>query len=473
MSTAKRVLRNIFSIAVAEIVSKVFALVLFIYAARILGVANFGKYALVMAFIVLFIPLADFGIGALTVREVAREKDSAQRYLANTFSLRFIFSILAFLLLLFVVRLLRYPAEIQFLAFIGGISLIFISLSDVFGAIFRAFEYIHISAGISMFVSIFTAILGVSALVLGYGLKGLITAFLIANVLGLLLYCLFYLKVWGMWSIQFDLDFWRQIIKEAYPFIILTILGIVYFKIDTVMLSKMKTNEVVGWYNAAYKLIEALLFIPGALMVALFPVMSRLAHSSLPRLKDIHALSVKTLLVIGLPIAVGSSILARKIILLIYGCSYLPSAIALQILIWALVLTFFNTPHVYALLALDQQRSVVRFVFMAVCLNVALNFMLIPPYGYIGASLATLASEVFVATLYYQDVSKYLERIKFNFVLSPRLVVGVLVMGIFVYLLRMVNIFIVVPIAALLYFLVLYALKVISRSEIEILREAR
>lgn len=105
----------------------------------------------------------------------------------------------------------------------------------------------------------------------------------------------------------------------------------------------MKINEVVGWYNAAYRLIMILLFIPSIINITIFPVMSRFYVSSKDSLRFAYETYFRYMVMIGIPIGFGTTLLADRIILLIFGAEYENSIIALQILVWSSVFIFLSS----------------------------------------------------------------------------------------------------------------------------------
>jgi O-antigen/teichoic acid export membrane protein len=98
------------------------------------------------------------------------------------------------------------------------------------------------------------------------------------------------------------------------------------------------------------------------------------------------------MLILGVPIAVGTTILASKIILLIFGYEYVPSIIVLQILVWTTAFSFVG--GVFANLFQSTNRQIIstRIVVISAILNVILNIALIPKYSYTGASIAFAAT---------------------------------------------------------------------------------
>lgn len=192
---------------------------------------------------------------------------------------------------------------------------------------------------------------------------------------------------------QFKIDFglWKYLIKECLPLALSSIIIIIYSRIDVIMLSIMKGDVPVGLYSAAYKLSDPFLLIPSALGVSLFPIMFKSFRNSREELIRIYELSFKYILIIMLPIAIITTLLADRIIMLIYGDAFEGSATALQ-LIWALIFTSLNSILSHLLVSMGEQKlSTVGHTLCAV-VNVVLNFFPIPVLSYNGASIATVAT---------------------------------------------------------------------------------
>ena len=120
----------------------------------------------------------------------------------------------------------------------------------------------------------------------------------------------------------------------------------------------------------------------------------------------------KYLLILGLPIAVGTTLLASPIILLLYKSGFSQSIDALQILIWAIPLIFINYILGTAINSINKQRETVKTTFIAMILNIVLNVLLLPRYGLIAACYITVLTELTCFMLWYHIMN--LNGYKFN-----------------------------------------------------------
>ena len=145
------------------------------------------------------------------------------------------------------------------------------------------------------------------------------------------------------------------------------------------------------------------------------------------------------------------------------------SIIALQIISWFLFIKFLNYLMAYALSSVDQQNSRMIGQGLTAVFNVALNLILIPKMGYVGAAVATFFTEIFLFILYYWYVSKSLHR--FNF--APILIKPLIATAVMVTFVTYVNLrlFLIIPLAGLIYFAILLLLKTFEKDDFDILKK--
>ena len=237
------------------------------------------------------------------------------------------------------------------------------------------------------------------------------------------------------------------------------------------MLSVMVGNSAVGIYNAAYKLIFVLLFIPSVFVTSIFPVMSQHFESSKNLLKIEYEKSVKYLFAIAMFIFVYGFLFADKIILIIYGGSYNASIPTLQALIFVVPIIFITSLFGNILGAINRQRIVTIVAGANALLNITLNLILIPKFSYIGASVATVATEGLGFILMFVYISKYFFKISVTQNMLKTIFSSILVL-IFVYYLKInVNWIIAAILGLFAYVALLYVMKIVTKEDIEIFKK--
>ena len=470
MNIIQRIVKNTVALFVAELVAAILSMILAIAIARELGDVIFGKYSFAIYFVALFTQFADLGYTTLSLREVARDKSQASKYLSNNLSIRVILSLLIFAFIVVTINIMNYPTETKNIVYLFGICTLTISLAGAFNVIFRAYEKFEYESAIMIIVYIARASLCLLALFLGYGLFEISLIFAFSGILTLILFFLVCERKFIKTKLELDFAFLKNTIKLALPFTIVTTFGFIYVRIDTIMLSIMKGDAVVGWYNAAATLTYGLRPIPHFFMSALLPVMSYYYMSSKDSLKIAYEKSFKYLLILGLPIAVGTTLLSDKIIFLLYGSQFSNSVIALQILGWDILLIFLYSCLAFLLISIDRQVQMAVIAGCTALINIILNLFLIPSFSYIGAAIATIAAEGFLFLAYVYVSSRYFHKLHIQkIIVKP--IIACAVMGFFVYTFHHFNLIVLIITGCFLYFAVLYVLKGFSEEDISLLKK--
>ncbi len=469
MSVVRRIVKNTSALFVAQIVSSAVSLIFGVVIARVLGDTVFGKFAFALAFTEIFSIFSALGYNTLLIREVSRDKNQVNKYVNNIFFFRVLFSLVLYVLIVVTINLMQYPDDTKIAVYLIGIFQLFESLANVFKVTFRAFEKMEYEAVINVSVNLLNLAIMMIILYLGYGL---ITVSLVYAFIGVVtfLFSLFVCRkkfIAVRW--EMDFTFLTKTIGTAISLSMLAIFALIYVKIDTVMLSIMKGDAVVGWYNAAYYLVQGFKPLPQLIMGALFPLMSYSFVSAKDQLKSIFERAFRYLLILGLPLAIGITLLADKIIYLLYGPSFHNSIIALQILSWDVLLVFLYGCISFLLVSIDRQHQMAILAGCTALINVVLNIILIPSYSYIGSAFATIAAESFLLIAYV-----YLSGHYFHFLPLHRIIIKPLIaaglMGAFVYIFHNQNIFLVIMVAIAIYFAIMFAIKGFTKDDISLMK---
>jgi O-antigen/teichoic acid export membrane protein len=266
----------------------------------------------------------------------------------------------------------------------------------------------------------------------------------------------------------------REWLWKGLPFALTFVLTIIYFRIDQPLIDVFRGLREAGLYAAAYKPIESLLFIPITFLSIVFPVLSVYYRERRAELLDAVNRFYKALLLMGWPAALGIFVLAHPLTPLLLGSKFLDSEPALRILALALGIAFVNNAFIGALNASDRQTSFSWAAGWSVAVNVALNLTLIPLFGYIGASWATVATELALGTVGWILTARHVGSVPV-FGLSWRVVLAGLIMAIAIFPLRDLGGFtIAIPIVAgaLVYGAAVLLLRALSGEEIAWARRA-
>lgn len=465
-----RALRNTMLILVVRVISRIIALIAVIIIGNYLDPTRFGQMQTAVTYVGLVGTVTDLGFSALYVREGARHTDQLSRYWNNVASLKVLGAAVGLPLIfaaLYVagVRSLLWPAFA--ILVLSGYQLL---LRNTLYALQRlTFEIIEI---IPETLVVFALV------VVGVHINADTGFFLWAYAISYAFACVYFatvLVVMGVLrpGLQFEPGLLLSWVRVAVPLGITFIITTVYFKVDVPILQRFRPYQEVGYYTFAYKPFESLLFIPFALRSVIFPVLSVYHRRSPERVLPLAEKFFKALVILGWPISVGVFLLAPQFNSLLH--LYAGSEPALQILALAIVFMFADNTFAATLNAIDKQNVFALVAMVGLVINVGVNLVVIPRYGYLGASWAVVVTEAALVVVGWLVLRAQLGTIPLLRT-SWKAVVAGLVMGAFIYVANphenRVLLFVIVVAAALIYGAMLLVLRVADREEMSLIRNA-
>ncbi|MDX1993906.1 MAG: oligosaccharide flippase family protein [bacterium] len=401
--TAARVARNSLAPIILNLFNRGIDFAFAFVMLRVLGPENAGLYQYAVTIFVWFDIFTNFGLNTYLTREVARDRSKAGYYLLNTSLLRLGLVVVGIPLLVgfiaarqnLVASPLSSEAIIVLVLLYAG--LLPSSLSTGLTALYYAFEKAEVPAAVATLTTLNKAVFGLAALLMGWGIVGLAGVSIILNfiTLAILLYGAREMLGGGRERSQPRSGLMRGMLNQSWPLMLNHFLATIFFQIDIIILEASQGTAIVGKYGVAYKWLMAINVIPAFFTQALLPVMARQAEQDVNALRRTVTLGLKLLLAIAVPLAVVFTFSAQTLTLILGGAEYLPEgAIALQIMIWSILIGWMNSLTQYVLIALDVQRRITGAFAVAVTFNIVTNIILIPHYGYVAAALTTIASEL-------------------------------------------------------------------------------
>jgi len=387
-----------------------FLLVLLILAGRYLGDANYGIFTFSLAFVFVVEIFTDFGLSELSQRSITRDKDLASKYLGNLLVWKLIVSTVVFAVLVLAINLLKSSPETRFTVYLLGFANILRSFKSSCRALFRAFERFDLDC-LTMYIERSALlVVGIIVIIMGGGLVSFALVFVGVRVFDLAL--TFGILNWKIVKIvpKFNFTFLKKLQIEALPFGLFFVIITLYAYIDTVMLSLIrmniiqdvvKVNAEVGWYNAAYKIYEGLTVFPFIICAVIYPRLSQLFVTNKKAHSLLSSRVAKYMFIISFPIVICGIIISKDIINITFGEKFQNSVDALQILLVGIVFVFQIRLFHIILNSVDKQKVVMYIGFVGLIVNVLLNFLLIPRYGFRGAAATTVMSELIVFGAYY------------------------------------------------------------------------
>ncbi|HOU13981.1 MAG TPA: oligosaccharide flippase family protein [Anaerolineae bacterium] len=439
-STVQRLAKNSVAPILLTLFNRVIELAFAALMLRILGPANTGDYYYAVNVFLWFDILTNFGLDAYLTREVARNRERANRYLFNTTAVRVGLSLAGIPLLLSFVALrqtliadLAAPASQQAMI---ALVLLYIglvpgSISKGLTSLFYAFEKAEYPAAIQTVSTLVRVAVQTAVLLAGWGIVGLAGSAIAINlvtlsILGGLAVRMFFRPRWeGNRALR------RDMVSESWPLMVNHFLATLFYKIDVFLMEPILGNVILGLYSVGYKFLDTVMVVPSMFTLALFPVISRQAKEDRAGFLRFYQLGAKILLTLALPTAVIATLTAREMVLVLGGPEYLPGGmIALQLMAWSMPVGWLNSLTQYVLIALDQQRYLMRAYLFAFAFSLTGNLIFMPIYGYQASAILHIFSELALLVPFVMGVQKQLAHVRWRHIVGKPLLATLAMVGV-------------------------------------------
>lgn len=467
MGNTRKVVKNSSWMIFQQLFLNLISIVAVGYIARTLGQENYGKFLFSFSIVQLFIPLVNMGLSPLMTREIARNRDSAHVLLSKIIVLRLVLSVLAYFLLILFVNSFNYPSDTKLIVYLAGMTLIFSSINYSFSSVLNGFERIDSLAKAQLISGLASTVLSVLVLLAGYRLLGLTLVYCFGNLLWMLLVVNYVNKSIPWPNVHYDPIFCQEYVRKGLPFFFPGLVSMLGAKAGIILLSLFVDDKAVSTYGAANTLVEKLIIIPDGVCTALFPTLANAFYKSNEDGYVLHKTFYRYLFIVALPVAVGATILASPITLLVYGKQYIESAIVLQILMWWLFFVFLNSIYITTLNAVHCEKIVARITYASTCIYILLSLILVNSLQYLGISIAATVSAFSSYILLSRFTKKRVQGAVVSIADVSKVVLSVFIMGVSIFILSAYNVIGVVIVGVFVYSIMLLLLKVVTLQELQ------
>lgn len=397
MNIVRRALGNTAIMMIAQLITWSATLVTTGVLGAKLGPDAFGTLYLAMSFSLLFGVLVEFGLNQQLVRAIARDPDLAGPYLVNALAIKLGLALVAYLVILALIALLGYGADAGLVIAIYCAILASSATATTFTAVYQGLQQVRHAAIGTIIEKVLVCLLAILFLWLGYGVVAMAVVFVVGSIASALWQAAYLRRIVPI-RLHLDRQVLLTLVRNAIPFFAYWVLGSLYYRLDTILLSKMTGAAVLGWYGAAYRLFDTLVFLPNIIASAiLFPILSQLSVQSHQALRRAITKGLDIILIVGMPISVGMLVLAEPIIQFIYRQpEYINAVPVLQWLSVGLLLLYVNSILGVTIVSLNDERKLTVVAGLALVFNLGLNLALIPPYQHVGAAATTAATEALI-----------------------------------------------------------------------------
>lgn len=400
---ARRAARNAATLAVARIVSSGTLFLWSLILGRLLSEFDLGVYGTINSLYGIGAAITAFSLSQIVIRDVARQPQLAGKYLSATLVLQTALALFAYVTMNGAASALGYDENLRALTAVACLSLFI----DMFGNMcydqLLAQERMVTSAIIDLAQVVARIALAGLALWAGFGLLGIYAVTLLTGSLRSVLLWAMLLKTGVRPSFPINWAIARPLLINSAPLALSAFINMTYVQIDKLMTTSLLTEADTGHLTLALTFIIGVVeVLSTTVLIAIFPMMSRVYRPDHAENATfffmVEKLSFFTLL-IGLPLGLLFTRFSSDLIVPLFGPNWLPTADILHTLIWYAVLTMVVNVFAQAMMVQNRQRHYVAIRAGGLVFKLALNLVLLPRIGVIGAALASVLAEALVLAL--------------------------------------------------------------------------
>ena len=370
---------------------------------NVLPEGDYGLYFSLLSAAMLVQVVADFGLQLYSARTIAGHRHLLEKYFPYFIGLKLVLGLAFYAILFLGAGLLGYESGARYLLALAATALLGNSLVLYLRSNLSGLGWYRLDS----FFSILDKLLMIA------GVGGLL--WLAPDRLTIELFAGLQLSAWVITAAtlllvlgkklprklpRFRLPLFLLLLRGGAPFALAVFLMTAYTRLDAVMIERLLADGAVAadHYAAGYRLLDALNMAGWLVAGLLLPMFAR-QHSLKEPLVPLLRFSVELLVTIGLLVAIPLAWFAEPVAYLLYDFAEPRTAHVLRFL----ALTFVAQCFIYAYGSLLNAAGLIgrmnKWFGLAIGLNIAGNFWVLPRYGAAGAAAVTLVTQSVIAGL--------------------------------------------------------------------------
>lgn len=389
-----RVIKNASWMIGCKIAQSVISLIIGMLTARYLGPSNYGLISYAASIAVFLLPLMQLGLSKTLVQEFIKRPDREGEVLGTAL----VFNVMS------AVACMGGMYAFLSVANAGESTTILVGVLYSFSLLFQATEIVQywfqakllskypsiasvISYTIVALYKVYLLVSGKS--VIWFSVSSTLDYLLISVIL-LIVY-----KRMGNQKLKFSWRLGMEMLHSSKYYIVASMMVSVFQQTDRIMLKLMMNEAETGYYSSAITCVSVTAFVFAAIVDSMRPPILEAKHDGSdayePRIIQLYSVITYASLIQS----VFMVLLARPIVLILYGEQYLPSVTSLRVAVWYVTFSNYGSVRNIWMLAENKQKYLWIINLSGALANVALNAALIPLFGAVGAAAASLVTQFF------------------------------------------------------------------------------
>ncbi|MDD5718574.1 MAG: flippase [Candidatus Krumholzibacteria bacterium] len=399
-TATQSVARNTLLLTIGLLAGRILAIFVTKKMTPILGPAGLGIWGLANDIGIILLTVINYGLGVLLTRDITRNRGLSWPLLWAALRLRWLLGAACFLLLLVYLHTTDKDPLTSAAVLVTALGLFAETSAMACDAVLQAHEKVKYQTYGQLVSAAVYFVLAYWWLDAGYGLMGVVWANVASRVVRLAVMAPLMFWQTGPWRRALpgeqapDL---RSMLRLGFALCMATTFGIISYKIDTVMLTEMVGKAATGIYVLGHRALDILLVVPNLFVTALFPALARYMGQSRLDARRLGERALRYMLTAMVPVTWLVVLGARPVIewfargtAAADPSQFADSIFVMQLVVWGVPFQSASFVLNRTLIAAGRERVFLWIGVAALATNVTLNLLLIPRYGYYGASVATV-----------------------------------------------------------------------------------
>lgn len=394
-SAGRRILVNTGSLTGSSLWRIFISFILQVLISRVLGVAEFGQYISVLAFLNVGQVISELGLPTLLVRNLAQHPALRRPYFSLALRIQLMAGVITWIGLVLLTWLLPVSSGTQTALWLAGASLPFYAVTSVSQTLFKAGERMELVMGVEGTINTLILLLSIATLWLGGGIAALVAILVLTQAISAAMCSLLVARNRLLSGSHSDVHVtWRSLWHAARPFYWISLADVLLHRLDILLLNVVAGDLVTGIYSIAYSIVRVVVKLIQSYWQALYPTISRLYQDTVNQYQRLSSLSLRYGLILVLPMAAIGFGIAASLLQVLYGDDAAASVPVFQILIWT---TPFFLVEVYAvtqLMATGHPRLSLRITWVHILIVLLALPVLTAQMAATGAAISLVLASV-------------------------------------------------------------------------------
>lgn len=384
---------NVAWIIGGKIVQSLITLVIGALTARYLGTIGLGSINYIYSFIALFMSVATLGLDNITIKAIIDDRENVGQTLGTIIGMKLMAATISAVCIDIIVYFTNPGDTTIFICAVLQSALL----------IFQAFESINywyqslLKSKVTVIVTlcsfILTNIYKIVLLVLGKSIIWFSFSYTLDYIIMAILLITVYIVNKNQ-KFSFSFKKAKKLFKQSYSFIFSGVCVALYGQVDKIMIKEILDVSQVGLYQPALSIANMWVFVLSAIIASASPIIMETKKINQIDYEKKMSQLYSAIIWIGIAASIVISLLAKYIVLLLYGNEFLQAQEPLRIVVWYTIFAYLGVAQNIWLICENKQKYVPLLAGLGAVTNIILNYFLIPVWGINGAAIASLASQI-------------------------------------------------------------------------------